>query len=165
MLFESKVEKREDGYVEVRKYEYNPGYVNNLNKWKVVYRLEYIDDKKTWENLEKWRNPWEAYKKIEFDNLSNAITLYALWQIQDNIYDCRLWMTMTSSNGEWYEEYIEFESTYRWGVKERINREMNRRIDAAEKRNIELAKQNTKMAEFLKKYGVDPYKVVNEEVS
>lgn len=138
------------------------GYVTNPNNWKVTYTIEYIDDKKVWDKLEQYTNPWEHYKVKEFDNLSDAITLYSLWQLQDNIYDCKLFCRWETQDGNWCEEYVEFDSSYKWSLKERIDREMNRRIDAAEKQNIELAKQNAKMAEFLKKYGVDPYQVIME---
>ena len=145
----------------------HPGYITNPNEWNIEYVIEYVDDKKTWERIlnDKILDPWTVYKTKTFSNLSEAVTLYSLWQLQDNIYDCKLFCRWETQDGNWCEEYVEFDSSYKWSLKERINREMNRRIDAAEKRNIELARQNTKMAEFLKKYGVDPYKVVMEEVS
>ena len=145
----------------------HPGYITNPNEWNIEYVIEYVDDKKTWERIlaDKILDPWTVYKTKTFNNLSEAVTLYSLWQLQDNIYDCKLFCKWETQDGNWCEEYVEFDSSYKWSLKERINREMNRRIDAAEKRNIELARQNTKMAEFLRKYGVDPYQVITEEVT
>lgn len=141
------------------------GYTTNPNNWKVKYELEYIDDKRTWDNLEKWENPWEAYKVREFDNLSEAVTLYSLWQLNPRIYDCKLFAHWETENGDWYEEYIAFDSTYKYSLRSLVDREMRERMYSAEKQLTELAEQNEKMAEFLKKYGVNPYDVITEEVS
>ena len=138
------------------------GYVTNPNNWKVTYTIEYIDDKKVWDKLEQYTNPWEHYKVKEFDNLSDAITLYSLWQIQDNIYDCKLFIRMETPDGNWYEEYVAFDSTYKYSLRHRVDDEMRKRMEEAEKTNIELAKQNEAMAEFLRKYGVNPYDVIKE---
>ena len=141
------------------------GYVTNPNKWKVTYEIEYVDDPKIWDNIvaNKYDNDWEHYKKRTFDNASDAMSLYTLWIMQDNIYDCKLFARWETETGDWYEEYIEADSSYRYGMRSRIGNDMRKRLESAEKENIELARQNEKMKEFLKKYGVDPFKVINDK--
>lgn len=141
------------------------GYVTNPNNWKVSYVIEYIDDKRVWDNLEKYTNPWEHYKKKEFSNLSEAITLYSLWHFQDNIYDCKLFAHWETESGDWYEEYIAFESTYRWGLGQRLNRDMNKVISELHQENDELTRENTTLIKWLKDRHVDVYAILNEEVA
>lgn len=145
----------------------NPGYITNPNEWKVEYVIEYVDDKRTWQRIldDKVLDPWTVYKTKTFGNLSEAVTLYSLWQIQDNIYDCKLFCRWETQDGDWYEEYVAFDTSYRWGLRERINREMNRRIESAEKTNVELARQVEALSNFIRKFGIDPYKVITEETA
>lgn len=144
----------------------NPGYVTNPNKWKITYTIEYVDDKRIWQLLcdEKVENPWEVYKRREFDNASEAMHLYTLWVLQDNIYDVKLFARYETESGEWYEEYIDYKSTFRYDVRNRVDMEMRKEIEKLHEENSNLVKENTAMIKFLKDRHVDVYSIINEEV-
>ena len=144
----------------------NPGFVTNPNGFKVTYTLEYIDDSTVWDLLCKdyYENPWEAYKVKEFDNASEAIELFTVYRVnRSRIYDCKMWMHIESPNGDWYEEFIDTSGSYRHTMNTLANAELEKQIDRLEKENKSLAEANAKLVEYLKKYNVDVYKVLNEE--
>lgn len=144
----------------------NQGYVTNPNNFKATYEIEYIDDKYTWEVL--WDNTddkWELYKKKTFDNASEAMTTYAYYRMSDRIYDVKLFMHIETETGDWYEEYIEFDSSFRHTMEGMVAQEVRNRAYELEKENDNLVKENTAMVKFLKEHGVDVYKVINEEVA
>ena len=146
----------------------NPGFITNPNGFKVVYTLEYIDDAKVWDLFCKnyYENGWEAYKAKEFDNASEAMEFFTICRVnRSRIYDCKLWMHIETLDGNWYEEFIDTSGTYRNSMNNLANREMNQRIDVLEKENKTMAEANEKMMAYLKKYGVDVFKVINGEVA
>lgn len=142
----------------------NPGFVTNPNGFKVTYTIEYVDDKKTWEKIcnNEILDPWTVYKKKEFDNASEAMTLYAYWRCQDNIYDVKMWQKIETTEGKWYEEYIEFDTSFRYGMESRVNKEMRKENEELHKENSTLVEENTKLIAYLKKHNVDVYSVLNE---
>ena len=146
----------------------NPGFVTNPYGFKVTYRLEYVDEAKVWDLLCKdyYENPWKVYKVKEFDNASEAMEVFTIYRInRSRIYDCKLWMFVEAPDGNWYEEYIDTSGTYRNSMNNLTNREMNQRIDTLEKENKAMAEVNEKMTTYLKKYGVDVYKVISKEIT
>lgn len=143
------------------------GTVTNPNKWKATYKIEYVDNPQTWDNIvnEKYRDPWEYYKVKEFDNLSEAITLYSLWQFQTNIFDCKLFAHWETETGDWYEEYVEFDSTYRWNMRGRVDQAMRKVNEELQRENDELINENTTLIKWLTDRHVDVYAIMNEEVA
>lgn len=146
----------------------NPGFITNPNKWKAKYTVEYIDDPKVWDLFCKdyYENGWEAYKVKEFDNASEAMEFFTICRINRScIYDCKLYMHIETPDGDWYEEFIDTTGIYRNTMNNLANREINQRVDMLEKENKSLVEVNKKMTAYLEKYGVDVYKVINEEVA
>ena len=144
----------------------NPGFVTNPNGFKVTYTLEYIDDPKVWDLFcnDYYENGWEAYTKKTFDNANEAMELFTIYRInRSRIYDCKLWMHIESPDGNWYEEFIDTSGTYRHTMNTLANAELEKQIDRLEKEVEDLSKANIKLIEYLKKYNVDVYKVLNEE--
>lgn len=144
----------------------NPGFVSNPNNFKVEYVVEYIDNPKVWDLFcnNYYENGWEAYTKKTFDNASEAMELFTIYRInRSHIYDCKMWMHIESSNGDWYEEFIDTSGTYRHTMNQLANAELEKQIDRLEEENKSLAEANAKMAAYLKRYNVDIYKVLNEE--
>ena len=144
----------------------NPGFVTNPNGFKVTCTLEYRDDPKVWDLFcnDYYENGWEAYTKKTFDNASEAMELFTIYRInRSRIYDCKLWMHIESPDGNWYEEFIDTSGTYRHTMNTLANAELEKQIDRLEKEVEDLSKANIKLIEYLKKYNVDVYKVLNEE--
>lgn len=142
------------------------GYTTNPHNFKVTYEVEYIDDKYTWNVLwEQTEDKWELYKKRTFDNASEAMTTYTYYRMSEMIYDVKLWMRVETQEGTWYEEYIEFDSSFRHTMEGMVAQETRNRAYALEKQNNDLAKVNQKLVNYLQKYGVDVFKVINEEVA
>ena len=61
------------------------------------YEIEFIDDPETWKQFQKAQErnstiePWEVFKKKEFDNVSEAITFYILKYMLDSTYHIAMW--------------------------------------------------------------------------
>lgn len=88
------------------------------------YSVEYIDDKKVWEDLEKYDAPWEQYKKITYDNIDDAISFFAIALFREEIYDVKLYEIIKVNGEEICERYIEFKSTFFYDMRQAVNKDM-----------------------------------------
>ena len=69
------------------------------------YTVEYINDKKTWDEMnymsehygefdpELRQEPWDFYDKREYDDISEALTFYLTWYVNENCFfiQCLKW--------------------------------------------------------------------------
>jgi len=75
-------------------------------KLETVYTIEYIDNKKDFDRLDKPSSlyePWELYKTKQFTNMQDAISIFVLMYSRDSIYDVKLFEEI-KLNGETIQE-------------------------------------------------------------
>ena len=124
--------------------------LENVNKGTVEtkYIIEYINDKKTWNKFLKSDDP-DLYNKKEYDNISDALTFYFTWYINENCYDIKMWEQVFVNGEMVLEQIIETASTCKFSMRQSINREMENRMREAERRAEELEKSNEVYKKFL----------------
>lgn len=102
------------------------------------YTIEYVDNAKTWERIcyiddhyseiEKCQESWELYSKLEFDNVTEALTCYMTKLVSDKCYDIKM-LEQVFVNGDMVlEQYIEPKSTLRYSMRTAVNYEMEVRM-------------------------------------
>lgn len=127
------------------------------------YTIEYVDNAKTWERIcyiddhyseiEKCQESWELYSKLEFDNVTEALTCYMTKLVSDKCYDIKM-LEQVFVNGDMVlEQYIEPKSTLRYSMRTAVNYEMEVRMHKTEMQVKELQASNNLYEEFISKYG------------
>ena len=131
---------------------------------KTVYTIEYIDNKKDLDYINSgniaYGEPWERYKTKQYDNLDNAISQYMIYYFSKDIYDLKLFEEI-KLNGETIRESF-FEPTH--GLGGAIRRHINNSNKEEKDEIKQLEEENKKYKKFLKKYNIDPIKVLYDEI-
>ena len=122
------------------------------------YEIEFIDDQKTWKRfLESQKvgsaiEPWEVFKKKEFDNVSEAITFYMLKYMHDSIYHIAMWEQVFYNGEMILENPIEPENTFAYRMRTIINSDLKKENERLSNGNEVLGKELEMYKEFLKEY-------------
>lgn len=122
------------------------------------YNVEFIDDPKTWERFQKSQKvgsdiePWEVFKKKDFDNISEAISFYMLKYMLDSTYHIAM-LEQIFYNGEMIlENPIEPESTFAYRMRTIINSDLKKENMRLSESNEALIKELELYQKFLKEY-------------
>ena len=122
------------------------------------YNVEFIDDPKTWERFQKSQKvgsdiePWEVFKKKDFDNISEAISFYMLKYMLDSTYHIAM-REQIFYNGEMIlENPIEPENTFAYRMRTIINSDLKKENERLSNDNEVLGKELEMYKEFLKEY-------------
>ena len=125
------------------------GYENG--NVKTHYEIEFIDDPKTWEQFQKAQErsstiePWEVFKKKNFDNISEANSFYMLKYMHDSTYHIAMWEQIFYNGEMILENPIEPENTFAYRMRTIINSDL-------EKENMRLFKNNEALINELELY-------------
>lgn len=124
--------------------------LENVNKGTVdtKYQIEYINDEKTWNKFQKSEDI-ELYSKKEYDNISEALTFYMTWFVNESCYDIKMWEQVFVNGEMVLEQIVEPLSTCKFNMRQSIDKEMGKRMSDAERRTEELEKSNTVYKKFL----------------
>lgn len=132
----------------------------------IHYTVEYIDNKKDWEDVcnERAWEPWERYKKKCFSNLDEAMTLYLIKffdmcstkeDSKIGTFDVKLFEDVLLDGETIRESYIEPESTILYGLRTTFGREQVNELDNLRCINHEQADLLAQYATFTKKYNAE----------
>ena len=133
-------------------YGYEKGNVET------IYTVEYIDDRKTWEQFlyitevkyDGTIEPWELYKKRTYDNISDALSFYLIRYVQENTYDIKLYEEVRLDGETILEQNIEPSASTKWSLRKAVNDNMNRWNENLVNESILLNVENEKYKEFLR---------------
>lgn len=122
------------------------------------YEIEFIDDPETWKQFQKAQErsstiePWEVFKKKEFDNVSEAITFYMLKYMHDSTYHIAMWEQVFYNGEMILENPIEPENTFAYRMRTIINSDLKKENERLSNDNEVLGKELEMYKEFLKEY-------------
>lgn len=116
------------------------------------YIIEYVNDKKVWDRFLRTEDI-ELFSKREYDNISEALTFYLTWYVNENCFYIQLWEQIYVNGEMILEEIIEPEGSMKYHLRNSINREMNDRIGRAELKADEIEKANELYRAFIKMLG------------
>lgn len=122
------------------------------------YEIEFIDDPETWKQFQKAQErsstiePWEVFKKKEFDNVSEAITFYMLKYMHDSTYHIAMWEQVFYNSEMILENPIEPENTFAYRMRTIINSDLKKENERLSNDNEVLGKELEMYKEFLKEY-------------
>jgi len=124
--------------------------LENIGKGTVEtkYVIESITDDKTWNKFLKTED-LDLYTKKEYDNIENAMEYYLCWYVSENCYDIKLWEQIFVDGEMVLEQMIVPNSTCKSVMRRSIDREMNDRMEQAER----LERSNTLANGFIKAMG------------
>ena len=133
-------------------YGYQKGNVETL------YTVEYIDDSETWKQFQKSQKvgsdiePWEVFKKKDFDNISEAISFYMLKYMLDSTYHIAMWEQIFYNGEMILENPIEPENTFAYRMRTIINSDLEKENMRLSESNEALIKELELYQKFLKEY-------------
>ena len=122
------------------------------------YNVEYIDDPKTWEQFQKSQKvgssiePWEVFKKKDFNNISEAISFYMLKYMHDSTYHIAMWEQIFYNGEMILENPIEPENTFAYRMRTIINSDLEKENERLSKSNEALIKELELYQKYLKQY-------------
>lgn len=124
------------------------------------YNVEFIDDPKTWKQFlsvtsngyDGTIEPWELYKKKDFDNISEAISFYMLKYMLDSTYHIAMWEQIFYNGEMILENPIEPENTFAYRMRTIINSDLEKENMRLSESNEALIKELELYQKFLKKY-------------
>ena len=122
------------------------------------YEIEFIDDLETWERFQKSQKvgsdtePWEVFKKKDFDNISEAISFYMLKYMHDSTYHIAMWEQVFYNGEMILENPIEPESTFAYSMRTNINSDLEKENTRLSDSNEALIKELELYKEFIKQY-------------
>lgn len=129
-------------------------------KWNVEtrYEIEFIDDPVTWKQFQKAQErsstiePWEVFKKKDFDNISEAISFYMLKYMLDSTYHIAMWEQVFYNGEMILENPIEPENAFAYRMRTIINSNLKKENERLSNDNEVLGKELEIYKEFIKKY-------------
>ena len=135
-------------------YGYQKGNVETL------YTVEFIDDPKTWKQFlsvtgngyDGTIEPWEVFKKKNFDNVSEAITFYMLKYMHDSTYHIAMWEQIFYNGEMILENPIEPENTFAYSMRTNINSDLEKENTRLSDERDVLIKELVLYKDFIKKY-------------
>ena len=116
------------------------------------YIIEYVNDKKVWDKFLRTEDI-ELFSKREYDNISEALTFYLTWYVNENCFYIQLWEQIYVNGEMILEEMIEPKGSMKYHLRNSISREMNDRIGRAELKADELENTNELYRTFIKMLG------------
>lgn len=122
------------------------------------YEIEFIDDPATWKQFQKAQErsstiePWEVFKKKNFDNISEAISFYMLKYMLDSTYHIAMWEQIFYNGEMILENPIEPENTFAYRMRTIINSSLEKENKRLSDNNTALIKELDLYKEFIKKY-------------
>ena len=122
------------------------------------YNVEFIDDPKTWKQFQKSQKvgsdiePWEIFKKKDFDNISEAISFYMLKYMLDSTYHIAMWEQVFYNGEMILENPIEPENTFAYRMRTIINSDLEKENMRLSESNEALIKELELYQKFLKEY-------------
>lgn len=124
------------------------------------YNVEFIDDPKTWKQFlsvtgngyDGTIEPWELYKKKDFDNISEAISFYMLKYMLDSTYHIAMWEQIFYNGEMILENPIEPENTFAYRMRTIINSDLEKENMRLSESNEALIKELELYQKFLKEY-------------
>ena len=93
--------------------------------------------------------PWEVFKKKEFDNVSEAITFYMLKYMHDSTYHIAMWEQVFYNGEMILENPIEPENTFAYRMRTTINSDLKKENERLSNDNEVLGKELEMYKEFL----------------
>lgn len=127
------------------------------------YNVEFIDDQKTWKRfLESQKvgsaiEPWEVFKKKDFDNISEAISFYTLKYMLESTYHIAMWEQIFYNGEMILENPIELESSFACSMKTNINSSLEKENTRLSDNNEALVKELELYQDFLKEYHAEEH--------
>ena len=125
------------------------------------YTVEYITDGKIADELERTGDS-SLYTTKEFDNVSDAITFYFRWFIDDTCIIVHLWEQIYINNEMVLEQMIEPSGNFKYLMQSVIDDGMKRDLHKAETNNSELRKSNELYSDFIKALGAQYMEMFKE---
>lgn len=122
------------------------------------YEIEFIDDPATWKQFQNAQErsstiePWEVFKKKDFDNISEAITFYMLKYMHDSTYHIAMWEQVFYNGEMILENPIEPENTFAYRMRTIINSNLKKENERLSNERDVLIKELDLYKEFIKKY-------------
>lgn len=122
------------------------------------YTIEFIDDPETWKQFQKAQersstiDPWEVFKKKDFDNISEAISFYMLKYMLDSTYHIAMWEQIFYNGEMILENPIEPENTFAYSMRTNINSDLEKENTRLSDERDVLIKELVLYKEFIKKY-------------
>ena len=122
------------------------------------YNVEFIDDPETWKQFQKAQersstiDPWEVFKKKDFDNISEAISFYMLKYMINSTYLIAMWEQIFYNGEMILENPIEPENTFAYRMRTIINSDLEKENMRLFDNNAELINELDLYKEFIKKY-------------
>ena len=122
------------------------------------YEIEFIDDPATWKQFQKAQErsstiePWEVFKKKNFDNISEAISFYMLKYMLDSTYHIAMWEQIFYNGEMILENPIEPENTFAYRMRTIINSDLEKENMRLSESNEALIKELELYQKFLKEY-------------
>lgn len=93
------------------------------------YTVEYIDDEATWHRFLQAQckqsdiEPWEVRKKRVFDNISEAVSFFAVKYMHESTYDIQMWEEISLDGEVILEQHIEPTPTFAYCLRKVANPE------------------------------------------
>lgn len=135
-----------------RMYKNFIGFAKDLDNTETRYEIELIRDKNTWDKFLKTED-LDLYEKVEYDNISDALTFYLMWFVSDSCYDIKMWQQLIIDGEIIFEEFIEPSGYVINSIRSQIDRDMKQRLHDLERENEEFKKENDIMNKFIKALG------------
>lgn len=127
------------------------------------YSLEYIDDPKIADELERTGDS-DLFKKKSFDDISKAIVSYMTHYMKEDCIIVHLWETIFVNGEMVLEQIIEPTGDFRYWMRYAVNNDMRSRLHDAERRMEEAEKSNELMSGFIKRMGKQFEEMFNQYV-
>lgn len=116
------------------------------------YTVEYITDGKIADELERTGDS-SLYTTKEFDNVSEAMTFYFRWFIDDSCIIVHLWEQIYINDEMVLEQMIEPAGKFKYLMQSVVDNGMRKDLHKAEINNAELRKSNKLYSDFIKALG------------
>lgn len=116
------------------------------------YTVEYIDDSKIADELDRTGDP-ALFTIRAFDNVAEALTYYLRWFVDDSCIIVHLWEQVYVNGEMVLEQMVEPTGYAKNAMRNVIDKEMENRMNTAERESSELRESNELYRKFIKKFG------------
>ena len=133
---------------------------------KLPYRIciKYLDDEKLLDRIEENKlgdyEPWEVYKYLYFDSLSEAIETYMKYYMADYILDISMYVDQVDKSIPTFEERVEPQYGTRALLRQIVNNDMKKKLNDTEREVGKLKEELENIHRFINsnKFILDMYK-------
>lgn len=123
------------------------------------YTLEFINSEKDLDYVNSGKfnhgEPWERYKKKVYDNIDDAMSIYMIYLVRDDILDVKLFEEILLNDETIQERYIEPNSTTAYSIKTWVNKSLHDMKSKAEKQVEILETENNLYKQFIKQFNAE----------